>query len=484
VHDFGATMNWNHPSLERLWLYNLHYFDDLNSQGAVSRSEWHRALLTHWVRENQPGRGTGWEPYPTSLRVVNWIKWAFAGNALHPECVHSMAIQVRWLTKRLEIHLLGNHLFANAKALVFAGLFFRGPEAERWLNAGLRILERELPEQILGDGGQFERSPMYHALALEDMLDLCNAIGGFPSVIPERWKALVAGWPKVADRMQYWLAAMCHPDGEISFFNDAAIGISPSPAELGAYAERVGLQTSPAPDDGVTHLPESGYIRVQHGAMVALLDVAPVGPDYLPGHAHADTLSFELSLFGKRVLVNSGTSRYGIGVERVRERGTAAHNTISIDGQDSSEVWSGFRVARRAKPVLSSLGHKEGGVVVRASHDGYRRLRGKNVHQRQWILRKGSAVIEDEITGTFEYAEARFHLHPDVMVCESNVDSGRVVLSLPEKQQIVFLSENQMVQLEPCDWHPEFGATVPNICLMVRFQSSKLRTIIEWEEDD
>ena len=97
--------------------------------------------------------------------------------------------------------------------------------------------------------------------------------------------------------MRIWLAAMCHPDGEISFFNDAAIGIAPSPTELENYAERLGLPSIAAPGDGVVHFPESGYIRVQRGDMVALLDVAPVGPDYLPGHAHADTFSFELSLF-------------------------------------------------------------------------------------------------------------------------------------------------------------------------------------------
>ena len=31
------------------------------------------------------------------------------------------------------------------------------------------------------------------------------------------------------------------------------------------------------------------------------------------------------------------------------DRSTAAHNTVSIDGTDSSEVWQIFRVGRRAK---------------------------------------------------------------------------------------------------------------------------------------
>ena len=81
-------------------------------------------------------------------------------------------------------------------------------------------------------------------------------------------------------------------------------------------------------------------------------DVAPIGPDHLPAHAHADTLSFELSFKGRRVFVNSGTSEYGLSAERQRQRGTAAHNTLVLDEENSSEVWAGFRVARRARARL------------------------------------------------------------------------------------------------------------------------------------
>ena len=231
THDL-ADRGWDDPALEKLWRYNLHYFDDLNAQDALARTEWQRALLLRWVRDNPPGTGTGWEPYPTSLRIVNWVKWALGGNVLPPECVESLAAQTRWLSQRLEIHLLGNHLFANAKAMVFAGVFFDGLEAEGWQEKGLCILEREVQEQVLPDGGHFERSPMYHALALEDVLDLINLAATFSETIPRRWCGLADSWVETIGRMRIWLAAMCHPDGEISFFNDAAIGIAPSPTEL------------------------------------------------------------------------------------------------------------------------------------------------------------------------------------------------------------------------------------------------------------
>lgn len=477
----GAT-GWDNPEFDKLWRYNQHYFDDLNAIGANQRASWHHDLLMRWVKDNIPGQGTGWEPYPVSLRIVNWIKWALAGNTLAPQCLHSLAVQVRWLGQRLEKHLLGNHLFVNAKALVFAGLFFNGPEAYQWFEKGFRLLAREVPEQILADGGQFERSSMYHALALEDMLDLCNLTRTYRSSIPESWDAWMAQLLEMVGRMRIWLAAMCHPDQEISFFNDAAIGIAPSPAELEAYALRIGFSQLIGVPNGVIHLADSGYIRVQGGPMVALLDVAPVGPDYLPGHAHADTLSFELSLFGQRFLVNSGTSCYGVGDERMRQRGTAAHNTVVVDGKDSSEIWGGFRVARRARPMGLQISQHDAIIVISCAHDGYRWLEGKPRHTRKWQFTGQELIIEDRISGNFNQATARFHLHPSVKVGEINLSGVSMMeLQLPTSQKVFISIEGGLLRQEVSSWHPEFGQSELTYCLSAEFKSSLLYTSIRWE---
>jgi len=476
-----AVKDWDDPDVIKLWRYNLHYFDDLNAEECESRVIWHRDLLKRWVQENPFAVGTGWEPYPTSLRIVNWIKWVLAGNVLPPECLHSLVIQIRWLCRRLETHLLGNHLFANAKALLFAGLFFRGDEAELWLNKGMGLLAREIPEQILADGGQFERSTMYHSLTLEDMLDLSNVTAAFRQAIPKRWILVVEGWRQVVERMRYWAAVMCHPDGEISFFNDSAIDIAPSPNVLNDYASRLGFSLMQTIDDGLMHLKESGYIRLQKGQMVALLDVAPVGPDYLPGHAHADTLSFELSLFKQRLLVNSGTSCYGTGKERLRQRSTAAHNTVVVDGQDSSEVWGGFRVARRARPSIPIIRNQASLLSVAVSHDGYRRLPGRNVHRRQWYYCNNCLVVEDEVTGSFLDAEARFHLHPEVKVDSHQLREGHALLLLPQGQEVDFFVKEGKLQVVATTWHPCFGLSQPNLCLVVKFRSPKAKSVFVWQ---
>ena len=80
---------------------------------------------------------------------------------------------------------MGNHLFANAKALIFSGLFFDGEEAKSWYLKGFNILKRELAEQILPDGGNFELSPMYHIIFLEDLLDLVNIHRAFNRELPD-----------------------------------------------------------------------------------------------------------------------------------------------------------------------------------------------------------------------------------------------------------------------------------------------------------
>ncbi len=476
---------WHDGSRSSLWRYNQHYFDDLNATGSRERYEWHHDFLLRWVRENAPFAGLGWEPYPTSLRVVNWIKWSFAGNQLPEESIRSLALQSEWLSRRLEYHLLGNHLFSNAKALIFAGSFFKGPESERWLKTGLRILRREVPEQILRDGGHFERSVMYHALALEDMLDLINVLNclnssgvGDRPELRELINSALVEWPIVVNQMIKWLNAMRHPDGEISFFNDTAVGVAPDCESILDYAERLGLQVERVCQSSVL-LSESGYIRMESSNACLLFDAAPVGPDYLPGHAHADTLSFELSLFGRRLFVNSGTSEYGLGPERLRQRSTAAHNTIEVNSENSSEVWSGFRVARRAYPYDVSLKNLKGVIEASAWHNGYRRLSPSIQVGRTIRLLDCAIEIEDVIAGKYKKAVARFFCHPKIKI--ASVDEGVLTLSVFTDNDVRLLFDGaKSVKIEESTWHPQFGMVEPNHCVVVDIEGVKLTTHVDW----
>jgi len=489
----GLDETWNPPNRSRLWVYNLHYFDDLNAREAQQRNEWHGSLIRRWIPGNPPGKGTGWEPYPTSLRIVNWTKWALAGNVLPREALESLAVQTRFLNRRLEYHLLGNHLFANAKALIFAGHFFEGQEADIWAKRGVGILERELHEQILTDGGHFELSPMYHSIILEDLLDLIN--------ISECYSTTSFSHLHITDfaqRMLAWLRAMCHPDDGIALFNDAAFGTAPQPDELFTYAEKLdicdpslastvqsslkksGVDTISSGNATITHLIDSGYIRVDNGPMTAILDVGRIGPDHLPGHAHADTLSFELSLFGRRVIVDSGTSGYDEGPERLEQRSTGAHNTVVVNGENSSQVWGSFRVGRRARTFgLAIKKDSEDSLVIRCAHDGYVRLSGKPIHWREWRFNANSLTIIDSIQGNCISALGRFYFHPDRKVITEDAGlQGEIRFSHDTIMTWRILKGHGKVS--DAHFYPEFGLSRPNLCLELSLSDMNSQIIFEW----
>jgi uncharacterized heparinase superfamily protein len=367
---------------------------------------------------------------------------------------------------------LGNHYLANAKALVFAGLFFSGSEAESWLAKGLHIFSQQFPEQILDDGGHFERSPMYHSIVLGDILDLYYLSGLFGSGL-EGWRAR---FEALALKMLHWLRVLSHPDGNISFFNDAAFDIAPTLALLERYATAVGIAV-PSPDlDGATFLQNSGYVRLQRGDAVAILDVGDIGPYYLPGHAHADTLSFELSLGKDRLLVNSGTNCYGQGRDRDWQRSTSAHNTVVVDGENSSVIWGGFRVAQRAHPINVSVRQcSDGSLLVSAAHDGYKRLPGRVVHTRTWCLGNTGIEVSDVLEGHFNSAVARFHLFPGHEIVQLNGLAVRV-----GQRTVRFETEPTTITLEPSEFYPGFGRRHENKCITVRLLEGKTQTRLVW----
>ncbi|OUU44689.1 MAG: hypothetical protein CBC16_01660 [Verrucomicrobia bacterium TMED56] len=459
-----SEVGWNEGenTISKLWCYNQHYFDDLNAFDSFKRKTWHDQLLERWINENRIGKGIGWDPYPTSLRIVNWVKWHLQGNKLSEASLQSLALQANWLNKRIEWHILGNHLFSNAKALIFVGLFFSSKQSEIWLKKGLKIMNDELKEQVLKDGGHFELSPMYHAIFLEDLLDLINIFQAYSKVIQN---TQVNECIKIAKRMLNWLEVMTHPDGDIAFFNDAALEIAPNLDELKKYAQRLQINNINENFNQITYLSDSGYVRYNSNHATALLDVALIGPNYQPGHAHADSLSFEFSLFGQRLLVNSGTSEYGINPVRQHERSTKAHNTVQVNNKDSSEVWSGFRVARRAYPFDLKIEELENFVNISCAHDGYKRLNGNIIHKRHWQFSKNSLIIKDQINGSFESAYAYFHFHPSVVIKKNKNFSWKI--EMPNGQQVILQVRVGETFVEKSYYSSEFGKKFDSQCLKV-----------------
>lgn len=413
---------WNDTSLELLWRYNLHYFDYLSPTPTPTK---YSNLILRWIAENPRGSFPGWDPYPTSLRIVNWVKWLNGNHVDYVERVEaSLREQADWLMHHLEYHLLGNHLLANAKALVFAGKYF---DRKDWYGKGMAIYHRQLPAQTCSDGVNFERSPMYHAIIFEDMLDLAEYTS----------EPL---FKEYAARMADGMRLLTGPDGKIAKFNDSTEGITKTPRDLLArfesqvqVRERNEKPHSPTPTHNSNS--NSGFLRKESGDYVLLAKCGDIGPSYQPGHAHADTYSFELWKGGRKVIGDTGCSTYIPGPIRSYERSTKAHNTVVVDGENSSEVWASHRVGRR----FDSKQHRREFELTESGLKGADYLNGKGNHD----------------------VEVRFHLPPGVEKCDIAIDcSGEL-------------------SWESCEFAEGWNLRKPGLCAVFG-QKLKFPCKIEW----
>ncbi|WP_183078857.1 alginate lyase family protein [Sphingobacterium puteale] len=373
----------------KLWNYNLEYFDYLQ-QNDISTNEKERLIEDFYKFSISKKRKL--EPYPVSLRSINIIRFVLDSNRLNADFLKFVCQELDYLSKNYEYHILGNHLLENAFALCLGGAFFNN---KNWHAKAVKILQNQLSEQILKDGGHFELSPMYHQIIFYRTLELLDWYENYP----KKDKKFEFFLRKIAEGMKSWLIEISFENGDIPLFNDAANGIAMKTEDLLAYATRCGVNTVDIA------LGESGYRTYKGKNYEIKVDVGPIGADYQPGHAHADSLSFILYSNRQPLLVEQGTSTYQIGFRRDLERSTSAHNTIVVAGKNQSEVWGGFRVGARANTTV--LAETENKLV--ASHDGYRKL--NLAHKRSFGFKDDRIEIEDFLSSEAE-ATAFFHLHP------------------------------------------------------------------------
>jgi uncharacterized heparinase superfamily protein len=465
----APTIPWNSEELSLHWLFNLNYCDFLNldltqpSDSPLLRQALGIAL--DWIRQNPRGSETGWMPYPLSVRIVNWLKFLVRNNArlrelgeqeAIQEMLRSLADQAATLRRRLEFDLLANHFLKNIKALIFCGALIDSVASDDWWQSGERFLTRQLGEQILSDGGHFERSPMYHAQVLEDLIDIraVTVSAGRPLLCAELLTRKIAG-------MADFLGAVLHPDGSVPPFNDSTLSGARPAAELITMASGDhGPAVVEAP--AVARVfPSTGYAVLRDPATDSALvfDCGAVGPDFNPGHAHADVLSYELSLHGQRVIVDTGVSTYEPGDERLYERSTAAHNTVRIDGEDQAELWASFRVGRRPRVGAPTAGEVQGFRFVRGRHFAYKH-RGASHYRVIVRTPEGAWVVVDWLQGSGTHrAESFVHFHPSIRILFSEASATPESLTVAVDYRNYRLVTLGAGKLEPITtWYaPEFG---------------------------
>ena len=447
-------INWNdEQTFGKLWAYNLNYFEFLNQENLTQTQG---ITLIRTYIQAYSNLKTGLEPYPISLRNINWIKFLSKYQIQDTEIDGFLMAQYVRLIDNLEYHLMGNHLLENAFSLLFGAYYFRNNQL---FNRANKILKTELSEQFLDDGGHFERSPMYHQIMLFRMLDCWNLTennSAFKSVYENEISF------KLIEKSLSFLQNITFKNGDIPLVNDAARNIAPNTKQLMKYANLLNVKGSEI------NLSESGFRKFNKSNYELLVDVGNIAPDYLPGHAHADTLSFVLYVNQKPFIVDTGTSTYQNNEIRQSERSNLAHNIVQIGNFEQSEMWSSFRVGRRAKAnILSEDEHQ-----ITASHDGYKRF--GIIHKRTFMTDNQCITIEDELMEETQYPQkAYLHFHPNVeLKIEENIiktNLGNITF-----ENLIRIIENNYSISE------EFNVRISSKMITLFF-NKKLTTIINFQ---
>lgn len=447
---FSENIDWNYEKNGKLWTYNLTYFDFL-----------HQDKLDHDIAldlmmdyvNNMKYIEDGLEPFPISIRGINWIKYLSIHSVNNKILNDSLYAQYHILLDNLEYHLLGNHLLENGFSLLFGAYYFKN---DNLYKKAKEILTKELNEQILDDGAHFELSPMYHQIMLYRVLDCINLVQN------NDWKKqeLLTLFTAKAEIMLGWLDTITFKNGNIPLLNDSANRIAPTTKELNEYANRLNVKIKKLV------LSDSGYRKIEKRNYEMIVDVGNIGPDYIPGHAHSDTFTFELYIQGKPFIVDTGLSTYEANERRTLERSTFSHNTVEVGGMEQSEIWGAFRVASRAK--ITERVEKEG--YIAAIHNGYKKKLDV-MHQREFIYDNNRIKINDTLLLKKRYkAVARLHFYPGISIEKK----GNSIIC--NGIQINCSSAN--IEISDYLYAPEFNKTIHAQMVEIRF-SDKLEMEIK-----
>ena len=375
-----------------LWSYNLNYFDYI-LQDNITDNMGLDLIETFYTKDLV---SVSLEPYPLSLRIFNIVKFLSKNSINNNFINNNLLSDLDLLNRKIEYHLKANHVLENAFALFLGSYYYKNVKI---LKKARELLKKELKIQVLKDGMHYERSAMYHLIILERLLDTINIIKNNDyDVILD---FLIENSIKMIAYAKNW------EDLErIPMMQDSTYEIALPLSDLLNYSKEILEDQFPR---YVSNPLDSNYRFFNHGLMKFVINIGEISPSYQPGHSHADELNFEMFFNGKPIIVDKGISTYEKNHKRFLERSTQSHNCISVNHQNSSEVWGGFRVGKRSNVIVEETKN-----IIKA-----KLINSQYCFKRKWIKSSDVIEIEDKVVmknSSFSSAIGYLHLHPRVKI--------------------------------------------------------------------
>lgn len=373
---------------EKLWKYNLHYFDFLNSSKLSKNikldiiNKWHKYLAK--VNDERL------EPYPSSIRITNLIKFSIQNRYFNKKLINSIWSQAIFLSKLIEYHIQGNHLITNYKALIFASFFFKNSKKKFNSDFLLKKYLAEIKSQFTKKFFHKEGSALYQRIILEDVYDIYIIIerSNFDKkdYYLNLYKQLLLDIAKSTELILF-------SNFKQNYINDSFYreDLSNNYELFRSIYKKFKISNNKNnyffSDDWIVYKNE--HYKIMINAFDDILHCQP-------GHIHAGLLSFELEINNKSFFRNRGTSTYKENKRRILERSTRSSNTLEFNNDNSSEIWRSFRVANRAKIVNKEIKKFKNKIIIKLSHDGYFK-KYNFIHYRKFTLFSKRITIEDHI---------------------------------------------------------------------------------------
>lgn len=418
--NYKIDKNLNANTKDKLWIYHLHYFDFLNSKKIDSKTKIKK--INNWINIQNKIFDERYDPYPLSLRLVNFIKFSIENDYYNKKFINSIYNQFTFLKKRIEYNIQGNHLLTNLKAIIFSSIFFRDNFNINLDITILRTLKNELNNQFTSNFFHKEGSLLYQRIILEDLFDIYLLIKNSNIKIPYNFLIIFI---KGIYKSSYYLY---FSNFKINHFNDSFIR-----KDLTSENKLFKKIKKEFPDIQINdeYFISNNWIIYKKFDYKMIINSFDNFLYYQPGHIHASLLSFELEIKKIKVFSNRGVSTYADNLKRKIERSTRSYNTLQINTDNIHDTWKSFRIGRRAKIIDSQIKSISNKIFISLSHNGYYQAY-RTYHKRNFILEENKITIIDSLNKDFKSSKqnVKVRFYPDKNAILKIIDSKNILMNV------------------------------------------------------